>query len=433
LAVATSIGNYNAEAGMLARWLGLGSWIGGVSNTSSLNTSAALVNHSAFGVANDSGTYVGNNQLSNNSVGASGIGASSDGFLTAGDSKSDANIDDKVNANIQRKDLGVTTQNKSSITPPPRILSRNTIGRKSKALNSETEYVLVNITKNPESIIMSGWGLVPARLEKNVSSCEKEWEKELEKASAKMLIDPEVYRTEGWGDWTVWREITPRPQDTRIDEYWVFTINPDLGTMGRRIILEHGGGETAGETTLSGDLMVITGLPSPQVDIQIVDMTAVSVTYSLTAGGAPAVIKFVERVDNKGWDASAYANITDIPACGAGAMCIRQYGGHTLDYNPLCTSGVTWDEVHQGLEEAMRKRVQTAKPTPEAAIIPSPMPTQPLKWDAWKCSTIGVSAIAVVIGGTVVGLLIKRHIRNKNEIQIELIDDPALTHTLLQN
>jgi hypothetical protein len=55
------------------------------------------------------------------------------------------------------------------------------------------------------------------------------------------------------------------------------------------------------------------------------------------------------------------------------------------------------------------------------------------KLKPWQWATIGLGATAVVIGGTVVGLLIKRHIRNKNEIQIELIDDPALGHTLLQN
>jgi hypothetical protein len=114
LAVMISVGNYNAEAGMLARWLGLGS----MSNASSLNTTAALVNRSSFGGVNASSTCVGDNQLSNNSVGAAGIGASSDGFLTAGDGKSRANIGDEANADIQRKDLGVTAQNKSSITPP---------------------------------------------------------------------------------------------------------------------------------------------------------------------------------------------------------------------------------------------------------------------------------------------------------------------------
>jgi hypothetical protein len=53
------------------------------------------------------------------------------------------------------------------------------------------------------------------------------------------------------------------------------------------------------------------------------------------------------------------------------------------------------------------------------------------KLKPWQWATIGVSATAVVVGGVVVALLIKRHTRNKNEIQIELIDDPALTHALL--
>jgi hypothetical protein len=114
LAVVISVGNYDAEAGMLARWLGLGS----MSNVSSLNTSNTLVNHTAFGELNASGTYVGDNQLSNNSVGAAGIGASSDGFLTAGDGKSGTSINGETNANIQREDLGVTSEDKSSITPP---------------------------------------------------------------------------------------------------------------------------------------------------------------------------------------------------------------------------------------------------------------------------------------------------------------------------
>jgi hypothetical protein len=118
LAVVISIGNYNAEAGMLARWLGFGNLTGGASNESSLNTSNALLNHSSFGGLNASGAYVGDSQLSNNSVGAAGIGASSDGFFTAGDGKSRSNIGDETNADIQRKDLGVTAQNKSSITPP---------------------------------------------------------------------------------------------------------------------------------------------------------------------------------------------------------------------------------------------------------------------------------------------------------------------------
>jgi hypothetical protein len=112
-------------------------------------------------------------------------------------------------------------------------------------------------------------------------------------------------------------------------------------------------------------------------------------------------------------------------------MCIRQYGGHTYDYNPLCTSKVTWDEVYQGLEEAMRKRVQTAKPTPEAAIIQSPTPTQPFKWDAWKYSTIGLGAATIALGGAIAGVLIHQHIRDRNLIQFEMIDDPALGHTLI--
>jgi hypothetical protein len=114
LAVMISVGNHSAEAGMLARWLGFG----GASNESSLNTGNALLNHSSFGGLNASSIYVGDNQLSNNSVGAAGIGASSDGFLTAGDGKSSASIGSKAGMDIQGEDSGVTAQDKTSITPP---------------------------------------------------------------------------------------------------------------------------------------------------------------------------------------------------------------------------------------------------------------------------------------------------------------------------
>jgi hypothetical protein len=112
LAVVMSVGNYNAEAGMLARWLGFGGLTGGVSNASSLNTTTASVNHSSFSGINTSSTYVEDSQLSNNSVGAAGIGASPDGFLTAGDGKSRASIGDEANADIQHLNY----------PPPQRIL-----------------------------------------------------------------------------------------------------------------------------------------------------------------------------------------------------------------------------------------------------------------------------------------------------------------------
>jgi hypothetical protein len=55
----------------------------------------------------------------------------------------------------------------------------------------------------------------------------------------------------------------------------------------------------------------------------------------------------------------------------------------------------------------------------------------PFKLKAWQWAAIGTSAATLIFGGVIICLLVKRNERNKNEIQIELIDDPALTHTLL--
>jgi hypothetical protein len=97
---------------------------------------------------------------------------------------------------------------------------------------------------------------------------------------------------------------------------------------------------------------------------------------------------------------------------------------------------------------------RTMYATPEQTLIPYPSPDQTASMNAdyerllqaslaaakingssklstWQWTTIGAGSTAVVLGGVVAGVLIHQHIRVKNLIQFEMIDDPALGHTLI--
>jgi hypothetical protein len=116
-----------------------------------------------------------------------------------------------------------------------------------------------------------------------------------------------------------------------------------------------------------------------------------------------------------------------LPPCGIVPHCAHINGGHTPNYNPLCANDIDWPDVFP----------YTARQVaPNTSTIPSQKDDSSFKWDAWKYSTIGLGAATLAFGTVAAVFVVKsihKCIRSRNEIQIELIDDPALGHTLLQN
>jgi hypothetical protein len=177
-----------------------------------------------------------------------------------------------------------------------------------------------------------------------------------------------------------------------------------------------------------------------------------------------------------------YATITygprTIPQCGIVPYCVHISGGYAWAYNPSCADDIKEEDVmpctmptpspvfsqsqaFNTSQTADTSQIQPV-PTPEQTMFETPgltllqYPSQTstpnseddqllggianntssFKWDAWKYSTIGLGAATIAFGTVAAVFVVKsvrKCIRNKNEIQIELIDDPALTHTLLQN
>jgi hypothetical protein len=66
-----------------------------------------------------------------------------------------------------------------------------------------------------------------------------------------------------------------------------------------------------------------------------------------------------------------------------------------------------------------------------ANLTKTPLTSDDTKLGPWKWATIGAGSAAVIFGAGMIGVLVRQHIRDKNLIQFEMIDDPALGHTLL--
>jgi hypothetical protein len=448
----------HAEAGMLAMWLGFG--VGSVSHEPSLNTSNALVNHTAFGGLNASSIHVEDNQLSNNSVGAAGIGASSDGFLTAGNGKSKASIDDEVGVDIHDEDSSIITKSKSSITSQRRILEPEMENSKTRLLSDEQiKLVPYHFPPRPESVIMSSEGLIPEYAFDDKSNTT---------ITGAEAVDKCVHSYFNYIKDVVWLRkgddnLTSMVEPLEIQHQLVAVVKADgvldiqTGAITRKepnatneipaymvqkMILQGNG--TDGMT-----MDVVWGAALGKVVLLMKNATQakwseISGTYSecytpssgaeriwmrwTTENGDEITINSVWKgVDKLMYDAIFFAGITP-PKCGLIPDCIHEIGGHTMAYNPFCSDDITW-------EDTMRF-VNVHDPSIGPSMYASPTPTQPFKWDAWKYSAIGLGAATIAFGTVAAVFVVKsvrKCIRSRNEIQIELIDDPALTHTLIPN
>jgi hypothetical protein len=166
----------------------------------------------------------------------------------------------------------------------------------------------------------------------------------------------------------------------------------------------------------------------------------------LKIGATPEVAHFMQR-------GSADLQL----GCGLHVTCVHELGGYAPAYNYLCDEDASVNEtmpfelIRQFTEQRFEQGLNAKNCTEltECAhqngnstfseqdyIQNATNNTSQFKWDAWKYSTIGLGAATIAFGTVAAVFVVKsvrKCIRSRNEIQIELIDDPALTHTLLQN
>jgi hypothetical protein len=420
LAVMVGVGNYNAEAGMLARWLGFGNLTGNVSNVSSLNTTAALVNHSAFGGPNAPGTHIGsgNAQLNlsgiNGRLYGSGIGASlaslsiTAAHMTAGNREDAAKLFEDDDVQLE-------------------------------------EY---SIPLRPESVVMYPVAMVPQDYKDDVTDCINGLRERLTKSERIVMPDDnyisnmefaaDVSKLSTVGkcklpdDCTILANetviLTPGQKRMWTSQQMQATINGSLISLYDRLNERDNQDEAEQSLIALGNILrherngaygwkFFVNLEYSRayrydINKDNIYNATLTVVYDETAN------KMLYTTLIHDSDAlSPFQNEQGLPPCGIVPHCVYKFGGRTLSHNPLCANNGVW-------------------PFPENPDQPSDDAKDgALKLRVWKYVSVGIGSAAVIFGITATTLLckaIRQYRRNKNEIQIEFIDDPVLTGSLLQ-